>query len=156
MVIVDQVEELLADFTDCGKDKLIPMLQVVQEKLGYVPTQAMEVIAKRLHVKSSDVYAVATFYNQFRLCPLGAHVIEVCRGTACHVQGSAKLETYLRKTLKTDANGNSPDGKFTLITVACMGACSIAPVIKIDGEFYGRLNVEKLEALLAKYREEQA
>ncbi len=151
-----QVEELLAGYTDCGKDKLIPMLQTVQEHLGYVPTQAMEVIAERLHTKSSAVYAVATFYNQFRLAPIGKHVIEVCRGTACHVQGSAKLERYLRETLKVDANGNSPDGQFTLITVACMGACSIAPVVKIDGEFYGKLNTEKLEALLAKFREVKA
>ena len=156
MGLIKQVEELLADYTDCGKDKLIPMLQTVQEHLGYVPTEAMEIIAKKLDAKSSEVYAVATFYNQFRLAPIGKHVIEVCRGTACHVQGSAKLESYLKEKLQVDAHGNSPDGQFTLITVACMGACSIAPVIKIDGEFYGHLNTEKLETLLAKFREVKA
>ncbi len=96
----------------------------------------------------ASVYGVATFYNQFRFVPLCEHVIEVCRGTACHVKQSLTLAQHLQRRLKLRSDGNSADGRFSVLSVACLGACSIAPVIKLDGEFHGHLTVEKLDALL--------
>ena len=108
----------------------------------------MTELAAALDTPVASVYGVATFYNQFRFAPLGEHVIEVCRGTACHVKQSLTLQQHLQRRLKLRPDGNSADGRFTVIHVACLGACSIAPVIKLDGEFYGHLTIEKLNALL--------
>jgi NADH-quinone oxidoreductase subunit E len=123
-------------------------LQEIQAKEGYVSQAAMSKVAEAIGVPESRVYGVATFYNQVRFAPKGTHVIEVCRGTACHVKQSLKLAQHLQRKLNLKPNGNTPDNKFTVITVACLGACSIAPVIKLDGEFYGHLDVEKLDRLL--------
>jgi NADH-quinone oxidoreductase subunit E len=108
----------------------------------------MVAAADAVQTPVSRVFGVATFYNQFRFAPLGEHVVEVCRGTACHVKQSLSLAQYLQRRLKLRPDGNSADGRYTVVTVACLGACSIAPVIKLDGEFYGHLSVEKLDALL--------
>jgi NADH-quinone oxidoreductase subunit E len=131
-----------------GPDALIPLLQRVQVRDGYLSCTAMTEIAAALRIPVSRVFGVATFYNQFRLAPLGEHVIEVCRGTACHVKQSLTLSQYLMHRLRLRADGNSPDGVFSVVTVACLGACSMAPVIRLDGQFHGHLTVESLEALL--------
>jgi NADH-quinone oxidoreductase subunit E len=112
-------------------------------------------IAKLLGIPVSRVFGVATFYNQFRLAPLGEHVIEVCRGTACHVKQSLTLYQALERRLRLRADGNSPDGKFSVVTVACLGACSMAPVLRLDGQFYGHLTVESLDALLTELEQSQ-
>ena len=108
----------------------------------------MVLVAEALETPVSRIYGVATFYNQFRFAPLGEHVVELCRGTACHVKQSLALAQHLKRRLKLRDDGNSADGRYTVIKVACLGACSIAPVIKLDGEFYGHLTTEKLDALL--------
>jgi NADH-quinone oxidoreductase subunit E len=94
------------------------------------------------------VYGVATFYNQFRFVPPGKHVIEICRGTACHVKESLVLAQQLKRRLDLRDSGNSRDNRFTVLTVACLGACSLAPVARIDFEFHGPLTPEKLDKLL--------
>jgi NADH-quinone oxidoreductase subunit E len=142
------VDQIIAGHEELGKEHLIPLLQEIQAKEGYVSETAMAKVASAVGIPESRVYGVATFYNQFRFIPKGTHVIEVCRGTACHVKQSLKLAQHLTRRLSLKPNGNSPDNKFTVITVACLGACSIAPVIKLDGEFYGHLDVEKLDHLL--------
>lgn len=144
------VDEIIGSHEELSRESLIPLLQEIQSQEGYLSQQAMRKVARAVGLSPARVFGVATFYNQFRFVPLGTHVIQICRGTACHVKQSLTLEQHLKKTLKTNAYGNSPDGRFTLITVACLGACSIAPVMKIDGEFYGNLNVEKVDALLAE------
>ena len=101
----------------------------------------MVLVAEALETPVSRIYGVATFYNQFRFAPLGEHVVEVCRGTACHVKQSLALAQHLKRRLKLRDDGNSADGRYTVVSVACLGACSIAPVIKLDGEFYGHLTV---------------
>lgn len=128
---------------------LIPLLQAAQANHGFVSRSDMTRIAHTLRIPVSRVFGVATFYNQFRFAPLGDHVIEICRGTACHVKQSLTLAQYLHHRLHLRPDGNSPDGKFTVVTVACLGACSMAPVIKLDGAFHGHLTVESLESLLA-------
>jgi NADH-quinone oxidoreductase subunit E len=133
---------------DLDRDLLIPLLQEVQEAEGFLSADAMARVAEALDTPVSRVYGVATFYNQFRFTPLGEHVIELCRGTACHVKQSLALARHLKRRLKLRPDGNSADDRFTVIRVACLGACSIAPVIRLDGEFYGHLTSEKLDALL--------
>ena len=142
-------EAVIAGFGDgLDHDLLIPLLQEVQEAEGYLSAETMTLVAEAVGAPVSRVYGVATFYNQFRFTPLGEHVIEVCRGTACHVKQSLELARHLKRRLKLRSDGNSADGRYTVISVACLGACSIAPVIKLDGEFYGHLTGEKLDALL--------
>jgi NADH-quinone oxidoreductase subunit E len=147
------VEEVIADHDPLTMDSLIPVLQDVQTENGFLSTQSMEEISLRVGVPISRVYGVATFYKQFRFAPLGEHVIEVCRGTACHVKGSLSIADHLKRRLKLKSDGNSADGKFSLVTVACLGACSIAPVIKMDGEFHGHLDLKKLDGLIDQISE---
>ncbi len=130
------------------REQMIPLLQEIQAADGFISTEAMVLVAEALETPVSRIYGVATFYNQFRFAPLGEHVIELCRGTACHVKQSLALAQHLKRRLKLRDGGNSADGRYTVISVACLGACSIAPVIKLDGEFYGHLTTERLDALL--------
>jgi NADH:ubiquinone oxidoreductase subunit E len=131
-----------------SREQLIPLLQEIQRRDGFLAPEEMSRVAAQVGVPVSRVYGVATFYNQFRFVPMGTHVIEVCRGTACHVKQSREILEHVKRRLKLRADGNSPDDRFTVVSVACLGACSIAPVIRLDGEFYGDLTVEKLDALL--------
>jgi NADH-quinone oxidoreductase subunit E len=142
------VAEIIAARGELTREQTIPILQEIQEETGYVSEEAMRAVAAALDTPVSRVYGVATFYNQFRFAPLGEHVIEVCRGTACHVKQSLALAQHVQRRLKLRDDGNSADGRYTVVSVACLGACSIAPVIKLDGEFHGHLTVEKLDALL--------
>ena len=144
------VDEIIGSHNELSRENLIPLLQEIQAEEGFVSQNAMRKVAAAVGLSPSRVFGVATFYNQFRFVPLGRHVIQICRGTACHVKQSLTLAQHLQKTLKTNPHGNSSDGKFTIITVACLGACSIAPVMKLDGEFYGHLDVEKVDKLLAE------
>jgi NADH-quinone oxidoreductase subunit E len=130
------------------REQMIPLLQEIQAAEGFISTDAMVLVAEALETPVSRIYGVATFYNQFRFAPLGEHVIELCRGTACHVKQSLTLAQHLKRRLKLRDDGNSADGRFSVISVACLGACSIAPVIRLDGEFYGHLTVDRLDALL--------
>lgn len=130
------------------RDQLIPLLQELQAREGFLSRVAMSELATALDTPVASVYGVATFYNQFRFAPLGEHVIELCRGTACHVKQSLALQQHLQRRLRLRPDGNSADRRFSVLNVACLGACSIAPVIKLDGEFYGHLTIEKLDALL--------
>ena len=145
---MSSVQTVLAGRTDLSREQLIPLLQEIQSREGFLSKATMAELAAALDTPVASVYGVATFYNQFRFAPLGEHVIEVCRGTACHVKQSLTLAQHLQRKLKLRPNGKSPDGRFSVISVACLGACSIAPVMKLDGEFYGHLTVEKLDALL--------
>lgn len=142
------VDEIIAGGGGLARERLIPLLQEIQQSQGYLSERAMSKVAAALATPVSRVFGVATFYNQFRFAPLGEHVIEICRGTACHVKQSLALAQHLQRRLRLGASGNSADGRFTAITVACLGACSIAPVIRIDGEFYGHLTPERLDDLL--------
>jgi NADH-quinone oxidoreductase subunit E len=147
-MIVTVAQEVIAECPELSRDHLIPLLQQIQTREGFLSQDAMNELAYALDVPVSRVYGVATFYNQFRFAPLGKHVIEICRGTACHVKQSLTLAQHLQRRLKLRPDGTSADGKFSVLTVACLGACSIAPVMKLDGEFYGHLDVDKVNALL--------
>lgn len=136
------------------RSNLIAILQQIQDEYGYLPEEALQDVASFLCMPVSGVYGVATFYNQFRLTPLGKNVIRVCRGTACHVKNSANILTALESELNIVAGGTTRDKLFTLETVACIGACSIAPVININEEYYGRISVKEIPKIIKKYKTE--
>lgn len=141
-------KEIIAQYKELPGEDLIPLLQEIQSEQGYISNEAIRAVASALDMPSSRVYGTATFYNQFRFAPLGKYVIQICRGTACHVKGSLKLVDHLKRKLKINQLGNSPDGRYTLETVACIGACSIAPAICLNGEFYGHMDTDKMDRLL--------
>jgi NADH:ubiquinone oxidoreductase subunit E len=135
------------------ESRLIAVLQGVQGECGYLPRAALEEVAERMGLPLSRVYGVATFFHQFRLRPKGKHTITICSGTACHVQGSSDLANTLKETLKLrPGEDTSDDGEFTLVQVRCLGACGLAPIMKVDEEFYGNMNPAGLTKVLSKYR----
>lgn len=125
------------------KGNLIPLLQGTQEIFGYVPRVAFEKISDETDNVLSDMYGVATFYSQFRLSPVGKHIVKVCHGTACHVQSAPELTDELEDILKIKDGETTKDMLFTLESVACLGCCSLAPVIMIGDETYGKLDRKK-------------
>jgi NADH-quinone oxidoreductase subunit E len=147
-VTITVADGIIAAHGDFSHEQLIPLLQAIQRVEGFISDDAMERLAVALETPVSHVYGVATFYNQFRFAALGEHVIEVCRGTACHLEGSRALARHLERRLKLRHDGASPDGRYTVLPVTCLGACAVAPAIKLDGEFYGNLTVRGLDALL--------
>ena len=151
-LVVDRVFEKYRDQNPI-QSALIPVLQGVQSELGYISEQALDRVSQLLGLPTSHVYGVATFYHQFRLVPRGRHMITVCRGTACHVKGSLDVNELIMNELGiTEQSDTSRDGVFTLQQVRCVGACGLAPVIKVDDEFFGKMDPAKVRAILAKYR----
>ena len=133
------------------KASLIPVLQDVQAKLGYLPREAMLEIAGYLGLAPVDMYGVATFYNQFRLNPPGKHAIKVCTGTACHMKGgNISLEAWQRR-LNIKTRETTPDGEFDLDTVACVGCCHMAPVTVVDDKPEGQVEPTKVDGILLRF-----
>jgi len=125
------------------KGNLIPLLQGTQEIYGYLPYDAFHRIAQATGIPLNEMYGVATFYTQFRLHPVGKHIIKVCHGTACHVQDAGTITDALQDALKVEDGETTEDGLFTLESVACLGCCSLAPVMMIDDNTYGKLTGKK-------------
>ncbi|MFZ5948024.1 MAG: NADH-quinone oxidoreductase subunit NuoE [Stygiobacter sp.] len=146
---------ILKKYPPKDRSYLIPLLQDVQDEFGYLPEQQLKQIAEYVGMSFVTVYGVATFYNQFRLTPLSKNVIRVCRGTACHVKNSANILTAIETELGIKAGQTTRDKLFTLETVACIGACSIAPVVNINEEYYGRITVKEIPKILSKYKKEE-
>ena len=132
---------------------LIPVLQAAQEAYGYLPAPVLEEIAVRLNVPISQIYGVVTFYAQFHLEPRGKHVVRTCQGTACHVRNASRILESLRNTLGVGPGGTTEDLQFTLETVACIGACSLAPVMMVDHDTHGRLKPDLVPKILENYRD---
>jgi NADH-quinone oxidoreductase subunit E len=131
---------------------LIPLLQAAQDSYGYVPPLAIEQIAEATRIPASEVFGVITFYKQFRLMPLGQHIIRVCKGTACHVLGAEIIAQTVGEELGITRDETSEDGLFTFLEVACLGCCSLAPVVMIGEQAFGRLTPQKLRGVLRRYR----
>ncbi|MBN2054950.1 NADH-quinone oxidoreductase subunit NuoE [bacterium] len=130
---------------------LIPILQATQNLFGYLPAPAISRIAAWRHEPESAVYGVATFYSQFHLKPKGTYVVRICKGTACHVGGAEAIADAVTAVLGIADGETSEDMKFTMQSVACLGCCSLAPVMMINDEVFGRLNKEKVPGILAQY-----
>lgn len=127
--------------------KLIPLLQRAQAEQGYLSREALRQIARELRIPESKVYGVATFYAQFRLTPSGRRRVMICRGTACHVRGGSRILAEVQRRLGLQEGQTSPDLEYTLETVACIGACALAPCLMINQEVHGRLNTLKIAAI---------
>ena len=127
---------------------LIPILQKAQELYGYLPVDLLAYIAHRTGIKPAKVMGVVTFYTQFRTKPVGKHLILLCQGTACHVNGSSRIEEAIRETLGVEEGEISPDGLFTYHNVACLGCCSLSPVMMIGDQTYGNLNKDSAVKIL--------
>ncbi|MBC7258851.1 MAG: NAD(P)H-dependent oxidoreductase subunit E [Chloroflexi bacterium] len=139
-----------------GKGDLIPLLQKAQEAEGYVSEEAIYAIAEKLRIPASEVFGVLSFYAQFRLRPMGKHNVKICRGTACHVRGSPLIVTAVESELQLGGGEDTtPDGLFTVEKIACFGACSLAPVMVVDGRTYGNLSPDKARRLIRKTAEEE-
>ncbi|MBE0647852.1 MAG: NADH-quinone oxidoreductase subunit NuoE [Bacteroidales bacterium] len=145
--------EILSTYPNAGKESLIPILQEIQENTGFLSEESIVHVGKHLHVPTSRIYGVATFYNQFRFEPKGKYHIQVCRGTACHVLGSSSVLDFLEKELKIKAGQTSRDGLFSIEVVACIGACGLAPVICVNKTFHAKVTVDSLKHIIDEYRD---
>jgi NADH:ubiquinone oxidoreductase subunit E len=151
----DEIAPILTRHQGTGRDTLIPLLQEVQEEQGYLSRDAVSRISQHLRLPASKVYGVATFYNQFRFQPKGKYHITLCRGTACHVKGSAKLLESAMKLLRLKPGQTSRDKLFSIEVVACMGACGLSPVVNINGEFHAKVTPRKLASLIQECRDKE-
>ena len=142
--------QVLSQFKGEARE-LIPMLQKVQGALGYLSEESLLEIARFSKVPAATVFGVATFYAQFRLEPVGEYIIHVCRGTACHVRGGNNVLGAVQEILKIKDGETTPDFRFTLETVACLGVCALAPVIVINGKVYGKMNPKRIDNVLAMH-----
>jgi NADH-quinone oxidoreductase subunit E len=133
------------------KEMVIPVLQKVQEHYGYLPRPAMEGVSRLMRIPLSRLYGVATFYAQFKMKPRGRNIIRVCKGTACHIQGSPKIAERIEQILGVQSGETTDDLRFTLEEVACIGACALAPVIMVNDNPHGRLTPDKVKAVLDSY-----
>ena len=147
-----KLAQVFAGFPDAKREYLIPLLQAVQASEGYLSRDAIVKIAEHLKLPASKVYGVATFYNQFRFQAQGRFHVQVCRGTACHVKGSASLLNAMKRALKVEPGATTRDGLFSLEVVACIGACGLAPVITVAGEFHANVAPERVTGILNSYR----
>lgn len=151
-VVVDKV---LEKYKGAKRDSLIPILQDVQEADGYLSFDSLLAVSRFLNLPLSKVYGVASFYNQFKFQAPGKYQIQLCRGTACHVKGSAGVLEAVKRYLKIEAGQTTKDKLFSLDVVACVGACSLAPVVCINGEYYAEVTPEKIEKILKEYQSKE-
>lgn len=133
------------------QSNLIPILQNIQDITGYISQSATKKLAEYMKMTMSEIYGVVSFYSQFRFSPRGRHTITVCMGTACHVKGGSILVESLERDLEIKTGECTPDRRFDLERVACLGCCAIAPVIKVDNDIYSNVTVIKLKEILDKY-----
>ncbi|MFC2122509.1 NADH-quinone oxidoreductase subunit NuoE [Bacteroidota bacterium] len=149
----DELSDVFAAFSRERK-YLIPILQKVQEKLGYLPEEAISEVARFLRLSKNEVFGVASFYAQFRFERQGEYGVKVCLGTACHVRGGGRIMDTVKQGIGIEPGETSEDYKFSLERVACFGSCALAPVMVVDKTVYGRMTTAKARQVLAKYQEE--
>lgn len=150
----DVVEELRPVFDRYTglREELIPILQDAQERLGYLPREALTAVGEFLNIPESVVFGVTTFYAQFHLTRQGKHRIKVCCGTACHVRGGRRVMQTVRRTLGIRPGETTPDYEFSLERVACFGSCALAPVVVVDGKVHGRMTPQKVGRIIEELR----
>lgn len=144
-------ERILDQMGPIRPSDLVPLLQKIQDAYGHLPTGVLREVSRRTGIPTSRVYGVITFYSQFRLRPHGRHTVRVCRGTACHVQKAGRVLDVVRRVLGIDEGQTTPDNRFHLETVACLGACFAAPAMMIDDQCFGRLSPQRIESILRRY-----
>jgi NADH-quinone oxidoreductase subunit E/NADP-reducing hydrogenase subunit HndA len=146
------IKQVCSDFGNQGSE-LINVLHQVQGKLGYLPAEVQEVIAKELNISVAKVYGVVTFYSFFTMIPMGEYPISICMGTACYVRGSEQVLEEFKRQLKVEVGQSTPDGKFSLNCLRCVGACGLAPVVMIGEKVFGRVSPQMVKNIIAEYKE---
>jgi NADH-quinone oxidoreductase subunit E len=144
-----QLDDILSNYTGDSSD-LIPILQATQERFGYLPEEIMVGVAQFLKLPPSAVYAVSTFYAQFKLTPTGKRTVKVCRGTACHVRGADRVLQEIEKKLNIKPGETTEDLEYSLETVACIGACALAPTIVINEDVHGKMTTKKVQGIFSE------
>ena len=150
----EQYEKLLKVIADHKDEKgaLMPIMQKAQEIYGYLPIEVQSIISNELNAPLEKIYGIATFYSQFSLNPKGKYVISICLGTACYVKGAGDILLKLKELLNISDGECTPDGKFSLDSCRCIGACGLAPVMMINDDVYGKITPDDIEGILAKYK----
>ena len=151
-VDTEEIERIIADYKD-RKWPLIPLVEEIQQVVGYIPKEAIPRIASALGMFPTQVQGVITFYSQLYTEPRGRNIVRVCRGTACHVRGGKTILKLVKQYLDIEEGETTPDFKYTLETVACIGACALAPNLAINRDIYGHLNPKKIARLFSKKEE---
>jgi NADH-quinone oxidoreductase subunit E len=134
-----------------SREELIPILTDISHELGYIPTEAMTEVSRLIGMPKSQLFSVASFYKMIAIRPRGTHVVQFCENAPCHVVGGRQLWQALRDELQLNAGETSPDGKWTLVTTSCLGICAVGPVVVIDDDVYGKVDLARLREILAKY-----
>lgn len=153
-MITADIDPIVRRYRPGQRDGLIPLLQDVQDACGYLSREAVVRIGRHLKLPASKVYGVATFYNQFRFQPLGRYHVQVCRGTACHVRKSTHTLEALQRALGVKPGQTTRDGLFSLEVVACLGACGLAPVVAVNGEFHAGATPDVVNRLVRGLKKE--
>jgi NADP-reducing hydrogenase subunit HndA len=147
---VDQLKQVCKEFNN-EPGELINVLHKAQGIFGYLPAEVQEVVAREMHVSVAKVYGVVTFYSFFTMIPKGRHPISICTGTACYVRGAEKVLDEFKKRLNIKVGETSPDGKYSLSCLRCVGACGLAPVVLIGEKTYGRVSPDGVKDILKEY-----
>ncbi len=148
--VKENVNTILASYA-YDESMLVSILQDIQAEYRYLSEDSMKEVSRSLEVPVSQVYSVATFFKAFNLKPVGRHVVNVCLGTACHVRGALKILEQLERDLGISPGETTKDLKFTLETVKCVGACALGPMVIVDGEYEGKMKLEKVKPLIERY-----
>lgn len=147
------IEEIIKKHMRYQRDGLIPILQEIQDELGYISEESLIKVGKHLHIPSSKIYGIATFFDQFRFEAKGIFHIRICRGTACHVIGSGTVLNEFEKQLKIISGQTTRDGLFSLEVVNCVGACGLAPVVSVNGRFYPKITPAVIKMIIQECKE---
>ena len=145
------LDKILASMPNAGPNDLVPILQEVQKAYGYLPKSILMAVSDRTGISASQIYGVATFYEQFYLEPHGRHTVRCCRGTACHVKGGPNIIKTLKRKLGIEPGETTEDMRYTFETVACLGTCFLAPAMMVNNDYYGHLNARKIKSILERY-----
>ncbi len=152
---IQTIKSICAEFQN-REGELINVLHRVQQKLGYLPAEVQELIAKELHTSVAKVYGVVTFYSFFTMIPKGEFPISMCMGTACYVRGAEQVLNEFKRQLKVEVGQSTLDGKFSLNCLRCVGACGLAPVVMVGEKVYGRVAPAQVKKIIAEYRDASA
>jgi NADP-reducing hydrogenase subunit HndA len=149
---INVIKEVCSNFRNEGSE-LINVLHQVQGKLGYLPAEVQEVIARELNISVAKVYGVVTFYSYFTMIPMGEYPISICMGTACYVRGAEQVLAEFKRQLKIEVGQSTPDNKFSLNCLRCVGTCGLAPVVMVGEKVYGRVSTQMVKTIIAEYKE---
>lgn len=149
------IERLLSKYSFARRESLIPILQDIQDEIGYLSDEALVMVGKHLQMPTSKIYGLATFFNQFRFHPKGKFHLQLCQGTSCHMSGSSALIDYIEKSLKIKTGQTSKNGLFSLDITPCMGACAHSPSIWVNGKSYSKVTIDRLKSIIDELKEQQ-